>query len=558
MDLPVDPDVSTGPDGPAPAGGRAPGRRARPGGRPAGARRGWRRRWPLLAAAAAGGLLVLAFPPYGMWPLAVVAVAALSWLTHGVTAPRGALLGSAFGLAFFVPLLSWSGIFVGPVPWLLLAVSQAAFVAALGAALAATSRLPAWPLWAAALWVAEEAARSRLPWGGFPWGRLAFALADSPLVWLSAYGGAPLVTFAVALLGALLVAAARGLAVRPRTALPALAALTAVAAAGGAAWFGGDRQTGTAGTVTVAVVQGNVPRLGLDFNAQREAVLRNHVEATLRLAADADAGRVARPDLVLWPENASDIDPIRNPDARALIDETARAVGVPILLGTLADGPTAQTVRNVGIVWDPVTGPGERYVKRHPVPFGEYMPLRGIARLISDDVDRVGRDFVGGDRPGRLRVGPAEIGDVICFEIGYDGLVRDVAGAGLLVVQTNNATFGRSAETWQQLAMGRLRAVEHARTVLVAATSGVSAVIDPDGHVAARSDVFTADVLVRAVQVREGSTLATRLGAGPEWALVVIALAALAWAVGRGRAGRRGAGVGEPVRDGREREKESR
>jgi apolipoprotein N-acyltransferase len=512
------------------------------------------------AAAAAGALLVLAFPPYGAWPLAVVSVAALSGLTRGQSPRRGALLGSAFGLAFFVPLLSWSGIFVGPAPWLLLAVSQAAFVAALGAALAATSRLPAWPLWAAALWVAAEAARSRLPWGGFPWGRLAFAQAESPLVWLSAYGGAPLVTLAVALLGTLLAATARRLTGgRPRTALPALAALLAVLAAAGAAWAAGDRQTHTARTVTVAVVQGNVPRLGLDFNAQREAVLRNHVEATLRLAADAAAGRVARPDLVLWPENASDIDPIRNPDARALIDRAARAVGVPILVGTLADGPTPRTVRNVGIAWDPATGPGERYVKRHPVPFGEYIPLRGIARLISSDVDRVGRDFVGGDRPGRLQVGPAQVGDVICFEVGYDGLVRDVAGADLLVVQTNNATFGRSTETWQQLAMGQLRAVEHGRTVLVAATSGVSAVISPDGHVRARSDVFTADVLVRAVEVRAGSTLATRLGAGPEWAVVAVALAGLLWAVQAGRAGRsrRARGVREPGWDGREQEKES-
>ena len=257
--------------------------------------------WGVLAAAAAGGLLVLAFPPYGVWPLAVLSVAALSWLTRGVTARRGALLGSAFGLAFFVPLLSWSGIFVGPVPWLLLAVSQAAFVAALGAALAATSRLPAWPLWAALLWVAAEAARSRLPWGGFPWGRLAFAQADSPLVWLSAYGGAPLVTLAVALLGTLLAAALRAGAVgtggtagagagagrgragsRLRAAAPAFAGLLAVVAVTGAAAIAGDWQTTTTRTVTVAVVQGNVPRLGLDFNAQRQAVLRNHVEATLR------------------------------------------------------------------------------------------------------------------------------------------------------------------------------------------------------------------------------------------------------------------------------------
>jgi len=496
-------------------------------------------------AALAGGLLVLAFPPYGLWPLAILAVTALALLTRGVRARRGALLGLVFGLAFFLPLLSWSGIFVGPVPWLLLALSQAAYLAALGAGLAVVCRLPAAPLWVAALWVAAEAVRSRGPWGGFPWGRLAFSQAGSPLAWLAGYGGAPLVTFAVALAGGLLAAlalalrrsAAAGGAGRLRAAAPAVAGVLALAATAAAAAAAGDWQTTTTRPYTVAVVQGNVPRLGLDFNAQREAVLRNHAGATLRLAADADAGRVARPDLVLWPENASDIDPVRNPDARALIDSAARAVGVPILVGTLGDGPSADTVRNVAIVWDPRTGPGATYVKRHPVPFAEYIPMRGLARLVSSDVDRVGRDFVAGTTPGVLQVGPATVGDVICFEVAYDGLVRDAAGRSeLLVVQTNNATFGRSHETWQQLAMGRLRAIEHGRPVLVAATSGVSAVIEPDGHLSARSDVFTPDVLVRAVHGRQGSTLAGRAGARPEWVVVAIALLGPGLAVLRRRA----------------------
>jgi apolipoprotein N-acyltransferase len=319
--------------------------------------------------------------------------------------------------------------------------------------------------------------------------------------------------------------------------VPAVVGLVAVVGVTAAAAVAGDWQTTQTRPYTVAVVQGNVPRLGLEFNAQREAVLRNHVAETLTLAADVDAGRVARPDLVLWPENASDIDPLRNPDAYALIDRAATAVGVPILVGTLADGPDpATTVRNVGYVWDPRTGPGERYVKRHPVPFAEYIPLRRIARVVSKDVDLVQRDFVAGDRPGNLTVGPARIGDVICFEVAYDGLINDVArDSEMIVVQTNNATFGRSNETWQQLAMGRLRAIEHGRPVLVAATSGVSAIIAPDGHEQARSDVFTADVLVRAVSGRQGSTLAGRVGAGPEWIVVAIALAGLALAA----AGRR-------------------
>jgi apolipoprotein N-acyltransferase len=503
----------------------------------------------LAAAAAAGGLLVLAFPPFGWWPLAILCVAVLALLTRGRSGWAGAALGGAFGLAFFVPLLSWTGIYVGPAPWLILAAAQAGYLALVGAGLALVGRLPGWPLWGAALWVAEEALRSRWPFGGFPWGRLGFALAESPLAALAGYGGAPLVTFCAALAGGLLagLALARS---SPRMSLAPAVALLAViglTAAAGARLPGGSSRG-----VVVAVVQGNVPRLGLDFNAQREAVLRNHVLRTLDLAAQIRSGRVPRPDLVIWPENASDVDPLVNEDARAQIDEAAQAVGVPILVGAILDGPKPDQVRNVGIVWDPATGPGARYVKRHPVPWGEYIPMRRIARLVSKDVDRVRRDMVGGDQPGVLRVGPITLGDVICFEVAYDGLVRDaVRGGGeLLVVQTNNATFGRSHETWQQLAMGRLRAIEHGRSVLIAATSGVSAMIGPDGHLLARSDVFTADVLVRTVPVRAETTLATHLGAVPEYLLVVIALAAVAVAVVRSRRRTRPgvvtAGVSEP------------
>ena len=208
---------------------------------------------------------------------------------------------------------------------------------------------------------------------------------------------------------------------------------------------------------------------------------------------------------------------------------------MPILVGALLDGPdpatTSATSASSG-----TRGParGESYVKRHPVPFAEYIPLRSLARLVSDEVDLVPRDFVR-RRPARRPrpVGPATVGDVICFEVAYDGIVRDIVdgGAELIVVQTNNATFGRSDETWQQLAMVRLRAVEHGRPALMAATSGVSAVVDPDGHRPAPARTsFTADVLVRAVSGREGDTLADRVGAGPELGR------------GRDRAGRAGAG----------------
>lgn len=182
-----------------------------------------------------------------------------------------------------------------------------------------------------------------------------------------------------------------------------------------------------------------------------------------------------------------------------------------------------------------MTGPGERYVKRHPVPFGEYVPMRSLVCRVTSKVDLVPRDVASGDRVGALDVGPVRLGDVICIEVAYDDLVRDAVTAGgrVLVVQTNNATSGRSAETTQQLAMGRLRAVEHGRAVLIAATSGISAVIRPDGSLQSSAPVFTRAVLQAEVPTRSGLTLATRLGGVPELLLSLVGLLGLGLAVRR-------------------------
>lgn len=455
----------------------------------------------------------MAFPPHDWWWLAPVAVALLTLVVRGQSLRRGALLGFLHGLGFFLPLLIWTGTIAGTVPWLALCLMESLFMALLGLGLTAATRLDAWPIWTACLWVGQEALRDRLPFGGFPWGRLAFSQGDTPLTPLAALGGAPLVTLAVAALGTVLIS-------RPgRNSL--LAGFLVVAAL--------VVPTPTDGPMTtVAVVQGNVPRLGLPLADQQSAVLRNHAQATHDLAAEVRAGRVPQPDLVIWPENSTDLDPYQVAFARDTIDAAVKDIGVPVLVGAVTSGP-APYVSNRGIVWDPVTGPGESYVKRHPVPFGEYIPLRSLARKVTKKVDLVPRDFIAGPTPGVLTVGPVRLGDIICFEVAYDGVVRDVVTGGgrLLVVQTNNATFGRSGETTQQLAMGRLRAVEHGRAVIVAATSGVSAVIAPDGRLQFRSAIFTREVTVQQVPLRDAQTVATRVGWWPELALSLLALSAL-------------------------------
>jgi apolipoprotein N-acyltransferase len=289
----------------------------------------------------------------------------------------------------------------------------------------------------------------------------------------------------------------------------------------------------------VALVQGNVPHPGLHFLGRPEQVLGNHIAVTEQLAARVAAGDLPRPDIVVWPENSSDLDPFRDERARTLIGDAVRTVGVPTLIGAVVDDPAnpEHFADNEGIVWDPAVGPAAVYVKQHPVPFGEYIPFRSVLTKFIGRLSLVPKDFVHGKTNGVLQLGAIRIGDVICFEIAYDGLVRDTVNAGgrVLVVQTNNATYSGTAESEQQLAISRLRAVEHGRTVLIAATSGISAVIAPDGTLIAKSRELTPALLVHRVPLRDSRTVADRLGLWPEMVLTVLGAAAVATAVVRRR-----------------------
>ncbi|MGH3822878.1 MAG: apolipoprotein N-acyltransferase, partial [Pseudonocardiaceae bacterium] len=397
-------------------------------------------------------------------------------------------------------------------------------------------------LWAAGVWVAAEALIARVPFGGFPWGRVAFGQPSGVFLPVAAIGGAPLLTAAVVLTGFGTGELLRRLVQERGSPLPgpllgpvvpklralAVPALLVVGTVVGGLLAGAAMEGTTGnGQALVAVVQGNVPRAGLDFNAQRRAVLDNHAVRTRQLAADVAAGRHPQPDLVIWPENSSDIDPLRNADARTEIDRAARAIGAPILVGAVLLTDDEHTT-NTAIVWDPRTGPAQRHDKR-PLPFAEYIPFRDFFRLFSPYVDRIG-NFVPGNGRGAVDLGGVRVAVATCSEVVFDDLVRSGirSGAQLLAVPTNNATFGFTGMTYQQQAISRVRAVEHGRTVLVAATSGVSAVIAPDGTVEQETRLFTADALVARISLAAGTTLATRLGSAPEWALVAMGAVGMA------------------------------
>ncbi|WP_427918075.1 apolipoprotein N-acyltransferase [Streptomyces sp. cg40] len=501
---------------------------------------------PAAVAALSGVLLYVSFPPRTLWWLALPAFACFGWVLRGRSWKAGLGLGYLFGLGFLLPLLVWTGVEVGPGPWLALVAVEAIFVALVGAGITAVSKLPAWPLWAAALWIAGEAVRARVPFHGFPWGKIAFGQADGVFLPLAAVGGTPVLGFAVVLCGfglyeivRLALETRRTHEVRRSAAAVALLSV-AVPVVGAVAARSLVSDKAEDGTTTVAVIQGNVPRAGLEFNAQRRAVLDYHVKETLRLAAKVKAGKVAKPDVVLWPENSSDVDPFADAQAYFDIDEAAKEIGAPISVGGVVE--RGGKLYNEQILWDPVKGPTSTYDKRQIQPFGEYLPMRSLLGAINKNwTSMVRQDFSRGTKPGVFTMSGAKIGLVTCYEAAFDWAVRSEVtdGAQLISVPSNNATFDRSEMTYQQLAMSRVRAVEHSRTVTVPVTSGVSAIIMPDGKITQKTGMFVADSLVQKVPLRSSETPATKLGILPEMALVLVAAGGLGWAIGAGLRRRR-------------------
>ncbi len=362
--------------------------------------------------------------------------------------------------------------------------------------------------------------------GGFPWGIVGFGQTHGPLLPLVALGGPATLSVAVVLLGA--AATALGVLIidvlrhdDDRTpAVLAAGACICVVLITVAIVTPGVRRAGVgAGTepaITVAAVQGNVPRLGLDFNAQREEVLRYHVRETLRLAEDVAAGRAPQPRLVVWPENAADIDPLTDPAAARAVTTAAQAVEAPILVGTVrtADGWSRDNpvALNTVLVWDPVHGPGERHDKRIVQPFGEYLPWRGLFRHLSSYADRAGY-FVPGHGTGVVHAAGVPVGVATCWEVIFDRALRSsvLAGAQLLAVPANNATFNATMSE-QQLAFAKVRAVELDRYVVVAGTTGISAIIAPDGRELGRTEFFQPAYLDAQVRLKTSLTPAVRIG----------------------------------------------
>jgi apolipoprotein N-acyltransferase len=494
----------------------------------------------VVMAAVFGVLCSLAFDPANV-PLAMLIGVAgfLAVLrTMGEARTRAvAAVGAGFGLGLMAPLIWWMNA-VSPGAYVGLVLAQVPFFALLAVCLRRVMRLPLWPVWGAAIWVGIELFRSSFPFSGFPWGRLAHTGIDTPFASYVRLIGTP-GTSAVMFLAAAAIAYA---ATRrtPRHVALAVASVMILLGVGAALPTG---IAGKAETKQVALVQGDVP--GVFGTWPVGEIFEMHADETERLAARIEAGQHQKPDFVLWPENSTDIDPDQSTDGAGGLSQVSAglkvptmdtrvralstALGAPILVGGIFNGPTTETAYNAGVVWDE-NGPGERYIKRKVVPYGEYVPFRNVLGGLVPRFDRdIPRDMLGGKKAGVLELAGVKIGDTICWDIAYDGNIRDNinGGAQVLVVQTSNASFTGTSQPQQQWKISRLRAIETGRYVLVPSTNGITGIVDPQGRTVARAATETPAVLSAEIRLANGMTSGVRFGGVIEYALVALGLVGL-------------------------------
>ena len=491
-----------------------------------------------------GAAVGLSFQPYGLWPLLLLGIPALTLavrpsLVARTTAPMPGLddgrrvklrhsfwLGYLFGLAMLGIAINWIYVLGIWIAILLIAV-ESVFFGALGVALSLTARLRSWPVAAACCWVLVEFAYSRIPFGGFGWTRLAYAAVDTPLAGFLPFVGVTGLSFLVALLPQLLAWVLIGNSRRRRL---VVAAAVAAVFVGGGAGLSLLPLAEAGGSVNVGIVQGNVPGRGIEALGRMRSVTNNHLSETVNLMTRVRLGQAPVPDFILWPENSTDIDPTADPITRATVQSAAEIAGRPILVGAVMDGPGEDERQTSALWWDPQRGILARYDKRNLVPFGEWIPFRHQLLPLLPILEKVGAQSVPGTKPGVLEVPVGnrtiKVGDAICFELAYDQTLYQVVrgGAQVLMVQSNNATYGGTGQIEQQFAITRARAMEARREISVATTNSVSGLIDARGRVILKTHEFTAASAVVTMPIRTAITPAVVLAPWIDRALAAMGL----------------------------------
>jgi apolipoprotein N-acyltransferase len=489
-------------------------------------------RWlpPVLLALGAGFLVALSLPPWGFWPLAIVGVALFEVsLGEFPTGRQRAVRGFAFGAGWLFPGMGWMWFLTAP--GYVVAALLFAGLHAVAAFVAPTGR---WRVLGRPLThTLVEALRLVVPFGGVPLATIAIGQAGGPLLGIARVGGVLLLTWVVFQLGFALagpspyvpkMARRRGEAQWQGAvgflAVVAVIVLAAVAPEG--------RDTGE--SLRVAVVQGGGPQGTLAIDSDPREVVERHLAATALIEPGAA-------DLVVWPENVIDVAEFETSSERGEIAAHAARIGAPFAVGITEDVPppepggvagflNAQVV--VGVDGSIVS----RYDKVRRVPFGEYVPLRGLLDALGAPVDQVPKDAVAGTGPAVLDLPDGtRLGCVISWEVFFGRRARDGANGGgrLILNPTNGSSYTGTILQTQQVASSRLRAVETGRWVAQAAPTGFSAFVSADGEVFDRTAVSEQAVITRELPLRTGRTWYAALGDLPWTLLFALAFAAVSW-----------------------------
>lgn len=492
--------------------------------------------WRLPLSVLGGLLSSLAMPRENIWPLIFVSVAFLLVTVRGLRFFSSFFVGFAGGLAFYLSQIEWMSLYLGPVPWLALSTLEA-IIFGLGMALIAM--LWRWldqfspSLWKstyislaiATIWTAREWVAINLPYGGFPWSRVAQALSDSFLSGLVFFVGISGLTF----LAVFITTAVLQLVTSWRASLRLNAISTGLVAFTLIVPLVHSIPTSAeSGEISVAAVQGNA-NAGLFANADRGTFLRNHLDATALLLDHPMRDEL---DLIVWPENASDINPQQSELAKLQLQSVITEFQVPLVIGAITEA--GGEVFNSSLYYNVLGEQVDQYDKKRPVPFAEYVPDRDFwYQLAPDLIGLVSRGYAFGTRDGIFEFEDNQLGVLICFEIAIDDIGRELVsdGAEIILSQTNNADFGRSDETFQQAALARLRAIETGRAIVNISTVGVSVIYLPDGSIVSELPIFTPGVLVERLPLRSSKTPAMMLGGAFDLAINFAALALMAWSI---------------------------
>lgn len=482
------------------------------------------RTWRLLLVAAAGLLAGPTLPRADQWYLIFPAVAMMLLAVRGAKFLSAYGLGVVGGIFFYASQSPWMTAYLGPVPWLALATLQG-LIFGLGLALSSlvfkhvkSVLLSAFLL--ASIWVAREWLAGHYPYGGYQWSRLAQTQADTWLAKWAYFGGLSLVSFAVAFIAA---TALQLVLAKNRKQLISIS-LVAVTVLGPLLIL---LPVGGNGTAVIAGIQGNADA-GLFSDAKPGSNLNKQLLETLKASKDPEFSKV---DFVVWPENASDLDPTRIPQAMAAVETLVNDyTKKPMLLGTV--NWRGDEVFNTILQYNPGEGQVDYYDKQRPVPFAEYVPDRDFWNLLAPDlIGLITHGYSFGTKSGVFDIAGVKAGSLICFEISIDDLMHKLIGEGaeVLISQANNADFGQTDETFQQVALVKLQAIATGRSIVHISTVGQSLVVHADGTVHESIKPFEPGYYIAEVPLSKTVTPADRFFGWVDYLALIVTIAFIVW-----------------------------